>query len=244
MRIWILSGICLAAVLGALLAWGRLSTPLEPSHASTPVREAPSILPYPQSTAPVRHNQPPSTAGTEAALPNMAVQTVQPSQSPGAVSNVAKAVKGAPSSTQSFRVEPFAAISQQPTRQTGILPPASNAGFPQPAIGIASVAATTPAADEIEVVVPETAEIPLMLFPVVEEEGFTPEEITRMEKEADKFVETVTNNGTTSEPDPARWKSAQQNSDELFRTWYGTDAYMAMSAKRYLESQGITPAQP
>jgi hypothetical protein len=38
-----------------------------------------------------------------------------------------------------------------------------------------------------------------------------------------------------TQPDATAWKRAQQASDELFRTWYGQDAYMAMTARRYFQ---------
>lgn len=81
-----------------------------------------------------------------------------------------------------------------------------------------------------------------MLVPVDEADGFTPQDLAIIGAEADKFVVETSQRGTVTRPDPARWQSAQQRSDELFRTWYGKDAYMAMQARRYFDS--LQTSQP
>jgi len=85
--------------------------------------------------------------------------------------------------------------------------------------------------------VPSGEDVPLVLVPVTESDGLAPHDLAIISAEADRFVLEASSAGTRSQPDPKQWKQAQQNSDELFRTWYGTDAYMAMQARRYLESR-------
>lgn len=104
------------------------------------------------------------------------------------------------------------------------------------------LAAETVASRSIEVAVevPPGEDVPLVLVPVDESDGFTPQDLAMINTEADRFVVEASQGGTQPQPDPSRWQSAQQQSDELFRTWYGADAYMAMQERRYLESQQTT----
>lgn len=104
------------------------------------------------------------------------------------------------------------------------------------------LAAETVASRSIEVAVevPPGEDVPLVLVPVDELDGFTPQDLAMINREADRFVVEASQGGTQPQPEPSRWQSAQQQSDELFRTWYGADAYMAMQERRYLESQQTT----
>lgn len=90
---------------------------------------------------------------------------------------------------------------------------------------------------DVTVEVPDGEEVPLVLVPVDETDGFTPEDLAIINAEADKFVVETSQEGTVTQPDPSRWQSSQQKSDELFRTWYGNEAYMAMQERRYFESR-------
>jgi hypothetical protein len=101
-----------------------------------------------------------------------------------------------------------------------------------------SLSQSTPSqAREIVVEVPTGADVPMVLVEVKEEDGFTTSDLSRINLEADRFVVQATRNGTQLKPEPGLWQEAQQQSDELFRTWYGVDAYMAMQERRYFESR-------
>jgi hypothetical protein len=101
-----------------------------------------------------------------------------------------------------------------------------------------SLSQSTPSqAREIVVEVPTGADVPMVLVEVKEEDGFTSSDLSRINQEADRFVVQASGNGTQLKPEPGLWQEAQQRSDELFRTWYGVDAYMAMQERRYFESR-------
>ncbi|MFZ4483506.1 MAG: hypothetical protein ACOYOL_05940 [Chthoniobacterales bacterium] len=91
---------------------------------------------------------------------------------------------------------------------------------------------------DIAVQVPPGQDVPLVLVGVSEADGFSTAEIGSLNAAADQFVVDVSEGGATPQPNPIKWKQAQQNSDELFRTWYGQDAYMAMTERRYFDSVG------
>lgn len=95
---------------------------------------------------------------------------------------------------------------------------------------------------DIAVEVPVTARVPLALVGVSEADGFTAPEVQIVNAEGDRFLVEVSQQGAVAQPDGATWKNAQQTSDELFRTWYGQDAYMAMDARRHFQS--TTPSNP
>lgn len=90
---------------------------------------------------------------------------------------------------------------------------------------------------ELAVEVPLGQDVPLVLVPVDKIDGFTSRDLSVIGAEADRFIIETSQGGTVPRPDAVRWQSARQQSDEHFRTWYGTEAYMAMQARRYFESQ-------
>lgn len=90
---------------------------------------------------------------------------------------------------------------------------------------------------ELAVEVPMGQDVPLVLVPVDQSDGFSSRDLSVIGAEADRFILEASQGGTVPRPDPVRWQSARQQSDEHFRTWYGTEAYMAMQARRYFESQ-------
>jgi hypothetical protein len=89
----------------------------------------------------------------------------------------------------------------------------------------------------VAVEVPPGEDVPLVLVPVDGNDGFSPQDLSIIGAEADRFVVDASEGGTVPKPDPATWQSARRQSDELFRTWYGTEATMAMQERRYLEAQ-------
>jgi len=93
---------------------------------------------------------------------------------------------------------------------------------------------------EVAVEVPPGEDVPLVLVPVDGNDGFTQQDLSIIGAEADRFAVEASQGGTVPRPDPATWQSARRQSDELFRTWYGTEAYMAMQARRYSESAAPT----
>lgn len=95
---------------------------------------------------------------------------------------------------------------------------------------------------DLAVEVPPGGEVPLVLVPVTEQDGFTPQDLAIIESQADRFLLEASQGGAVLRPDPASWQAAQRQSDELFRTWYGSDAFMAMQARRHFEGQA--PPQP
>lgn len=90
---------------------------------------------------------------------------------------------------------------------------------------------------DVAVQVPPGEDVPLVLVPVAEADGFTPQDLSVINAEADRFVVEASQAGAETEPSHSQWKQARQASDELFRTWYGQDAYMGMEAKRYFDAQ-------
>jgi len=112
-----------------------------------------------------------------------------------------------------------------------------------PSIGLAAPP-TAARAIEVAVEVPPGEDVPLVLVPVDLADGFTPQDLAFIGAEADRFVVEASQGGTVPQPDPSRWHSARQQSDELFRTWYGTAAYMAMQERRLFEAQQPQPPAP
>lgn len=93
---------------------------------------------------------------------------------------------------------------------------------------------------DIAVQVPPSASLPVALVGVSEADGFTANEVQAVNAEADRFLIQVSKEGALTQPDAASWQNAQRVSDELFRTWYGQDAFMAMDARRYDEAVAST----
>jgi hypothetical protein len=86
----------------------------------------------------------------------------------------------------------------------------------------------------LSIEVPTGENLPLVLSEETIEDDFTPEEIVKNRALADQFLDEAKK--TDAATDPVRWRRLVNHSDELFRTWYGTDAYLAMEARRYQES--------
>lgn len=81
--------------------------------------------------------------------------------------------------------------------------------------------------------VPVGESVPLVLSEVLPEDDFTPSELAKNAALADEFLKSATQTDAASQP--VRWRSLVNQADELFRTWYGTDAFLAMEARRHQE---------
>jgi len=81
--------------------------------------------------------------------------------------------------------------------------------------------------------IPAGEDLPLVLSEVMVEDEFTPTEIAKNAALADEFLESAAQTDAVSQP--KRWRQLVNQADELFRTWYGTDAFLAMEARRKRE---------
>jgi hypothetical protein len=81
--------------------------------------------------------------------------------------------------------------------------------------------------------VPAGEDLPLVLSEVMAEDEFTPTEIAKNAALAEEFLDSAAETDAVSQP--KRWRQLVNQADELFRTWYGTDAFLAMEARRHRE---------
>jgi hypothetical protein len=81
--------------------------------------------------------------------------------------------------------------------------------------------------------VPVGEDLPLFLSEVMAEDEFTPTEIAKNAALAEEFLNSAAQTDAVSQP--KRWRELVNQADELFRTWYGTDAFLAMESRRQRE---------
>ena len=81
--------------------------------------------------------------------------------------------------------------------------------------------------------IPANENLPLVLSEVMAEDEFTPTEIAKNAALADEFLESAARTDAVSQP--KHWRQLVNQADELFRTWYGTDAFLAMDSRRKRE---------
>lgn len=81
--------------------------------------------------------------------------------------------------------------------------------------------------------VPAGESIPLVLSEVLADDDFTPQEIAKNAALADEFLKSAIQSKAVSQP--AKWRGLVNQADELFRTWYGTEAFLAMESRRQQE---------
>ena len=105
----------------------------------------------------------------------------------------------------------------------------------QPTDAIQEAAATAPifSAGVRTIEVPVGENLPLFLSEVMAEDEFTPTEIAKNAALAEEFLASAAQTDAVSQP--KRWRQLVNQADELFRTWYGTDAFLAMESRRHRE---------
>ena len=122
-----------------------------------------------------------------------------------------------PVSSKDWQTQVFAKVSSQPTET--IQEPAA----PSPILS----------ADVRTIEVPIGENLPLVLSEVMAQDDFTPTEITKNAALAEEFLASAAQTDAVSQP--KRWRQLVNQADELFRTWYGTDAFFAMESRRQRE---------
>ena len=105
----------------------------------------------------------------------------------------------------------------------------------QPTDTIQEPAATAPifSAGVRTIEVPAGENLPLFLSEVMADDEFTPTEIAKNAALAEEFLASAAQTDAVSQPQ--RWRQLVNRADELFRTWYGTDAFLAMESRRHRE---------
>jgi len=183
---------------------------------------ATTAQPAPQQAPGARVEEAPTDSG-----PSSPATAVAPAARNAPMASLDRDIRPSPASPRPY-VSPSA--RRRPPQS-----PLSASPSVQPVPSAKSNPVPAPQVVDIAVAVPPAATVPLALVGVSEADGFTTSEVQMINGEADKFLIDVSQAGTVTHPDATSWKRAQQASDELFRTWYGQDAYMAMTARRYFQ---------
>jgi len=101
-----------------------------------------------------------------------------------------------------------------------------------------------PPAAESTIEVPQGASVPMALMDLTTDDGFTPSDLQKINSLGDQFVAEATQGNTGRSPNPTAWDNAQRRSDELFRTWYGDDAYNALTMRRFMDARQTASTNP